>query len=473
MNIEIPDFSRVRILVVGDLMLDRYWYGQTARISPEAPVPVVKVQSVEERPGGAGNVALNLAALGVKTSLLAITGDDVEAESLNKLLTSAGVECFLQKLSDLPTITKLRVMSQHQQLMRLDFEKNFHLEANQELLNKFKAFAKNFDAIILSDYGKGTLINAKELIGIATSAKIPVFVDPKQKDFSFYYGATFITPNFKEFQSAAGECKTEKEIVAKAQSLLKACNLKNLLITRGAQGMTLCCCDKEPQHFSTYAQEVFDVTGAGDTVIATLAAGIAAGLNLIHAVQLSNVAAGIAVSKLGAASISAKELNRATTLNHLNNIMNEEQLQLAIQDARTKGERIVFTNGCFDILHAGHVHYLEQAKKLGHRLIVAVNHDDSVRRLKGDDRPINDVNQRMAVLAGLNSVDWVVPFTEDTPERLINKLLPDVLVKGGDWQPEEIVGSHTVLQNGGEVKSLNFIDGCSTTSMIDRIKGVE
>ncbi|MGD9153306.1 MAG: bifunctional D-glycero-beta-D-manno-heptose-7-phosphate kinase/D-glycero-beta-D-manno-heptose 1-phosphate adenylyltransferase HldE [Gammaproteobacteria bacterium] len=473
MNIEIPDFSKVRILVVGDLMLDRYWYGQTARISPEAPVPVVKVQNIEERPGGAGNVALNLAALGVKTSLLAITGDDIEAESLNKLLTSAGVECFLQKLSNLPTITKLRVMSQHQQLIRLDFENNFQLKINQELLNKFKVCVKNFDAVILSDYGKGTLMNSKELIKIAAAAKVPVFVDPKQKDFSFYKGAAFITPNFKEFQAAAGECKTEKEIISRAQDLLKTYNLENLLITRGAQGMTLCCFDKKSQHFSTHAREVFDVTGAGDTVIAVLAAAVASGLDLIQAAQLANIAAGIAVSKLGAVSISAEELNQATTLNHLNNIVNEEQLQLAIQDARTKGEKIVFTNGCFDILHAGHVYYLEQAKKLGHRLIVAVNNDNSVKRLKGDNRPINDVNKRMAVLAGLNAVDWVVPFAEDTPERLINELLPDVLVKGGDWKPEEIVGSQTVLQNGGEVKSLNFIDGCSTTSVIDRVKGAE
>lgn len=473
MNIAIPDFSKVHVLVVGDLMLDRYWHGQTARISPEAPVPVVKVQNIEERPGGAGNVALNLAALGVKTSLLAITGDDAAAATLNNLLVSAGVECFIQKSSNFPTITKLRVMSQHQQLIRLDFEEDFHLEVNQELLNKFKVCVKKFDAIILSDYGKGTLGNSKELIKIAIAAKVPVFVDPKRKDFSFYTGATFITPNFKEFQEAVGDCNTEKEVVSKAQDLLKTCNLDNLLITRGAQGMTLCCCGKEPQHFSTHAREVFDVTGAGDTVIAVLAAGVAAGLDLTQAAQLSNVAAGIAVSKLGAVSISAKELNRAITLNHLHNIMSEEQLQVAIQDARAKGEKIVFTNGCFDILHAGHVHYLEQAKKLGHRLIVAVNDDSSVKRLKGDNRPINNVNKRMAVLAGLNSVDWVVPFTEDTPERLINKLLPDVLVKGGDWKPEDIVGSRTVLQNGGEVKSLSFVDGCSTTAMIDKIKGVE
>jgi len=473
MNIAVPDFSKVRILVVGDLMLDRYWYGDTARISPEAPVPVVKVQDVKERPGGAGNVALNLAALGARVSLLAITGDDAAADTLHEMLRVSDVECYLQRIAGFPTITKLRVMSQHQQLIRLDFERDFHLEVNQNLLKKFKVHVKNFDAVILSDYGKGALIHSQTLIKIASASKIPVFVDPKQKDFSFYSGAAFVTPNFKEFQAAAGECKTEKDVAMKAQHLLKTCNLDTLLITRGAQGMVLCCRDKKPQHFTTCGQEVFDVTGAGDTVIAALAAAITSGLDLVEAVQLANIAAGIAVSKLGSASISAKELNRATTLNHLSNIMDEEQLQLAVEVARTKGEKIVFTNGCFDILHAGHVHYLEQAKKLGNRLVVAVNDDASVKRLKGDDRPINEIAKRMAVLAGLNSVDWVISFSEDTPEELINKLLPDVLVKGGDWRPKEIVGSKAVLKNGGEVKSLSFVDGCSTTAVIDQIKGAE
>jgi D-beta-D-heptose 7-phosphate kinase/D-beta-D-heptose 1-phosphate adenosyltransferase len=473
MSIAIPDFSKARVLVVGDVMLDRYWYGQTLRISPEAPVPVVKVQDIEERPGGAGNVALNLTALGAKTTLFAITGADTAAESLDNLLTSAGVECYLQKLSNLPTITKLRIISQHQQLIRLDFEKGFHVDANQELLNKFTARVKDFAVVILSDYAKGTLENVKELIATANKANVPIFVDPKKNDFSCYRGATIITPNFKEFQAVVGECHSEAEIAEKAENLLKLYDLQALLITRGAQGMTLCCRGKKTQHFSVHAQEVFDVTGAGDTVIATLAAAVACGLDFAQAVQLSNVTAGITVSKLGAASVNIHELNRATTLNHLNNIMDEEQLRLAIMDARTKGERIVFTNGCFDILHAGHVHYLEQAKSLGNRLVVAVNDDLSVKRLKGNGRPINDINKRMAVLAGLNSVDWVVPFSEDTPARLIENLLPDVLVKGGDWKPTEIVGSDTVLKNGGEVKSLNFVDGCSTTSVIDHIRGTE
>lgn len=473
MSMVIPDFSTARILVVGDVMLDRYWSGATSRISPEAPVPVVKVQDVEERPGGAGNVALNLAALGVRTALFAITGDDAASTTLHNFLISAEIECCLQKLPNLPTITKLRVMSQHQQLIRLDFEQGFHVGANQELLNNFSARVKDFSAVILSDYNKGTLANAKELIAIANKAKIPVFVDPKKNDFSCYHGATMITPNFKEFQAVVGECRNEAEIAEKAENLLKAHDLRALLITRGAQGMTLCCRGELAQHFSVHAQEVFDVTGAGDTVIATFAAAVACGLDLAQAAQLSNIAAGIAVSKLGSAAVSLNDLRRATTLNHLNNILDEEQLREAIIEARAKGERIVFTNGCFDILHAGHVHYLEQAKSLGSRLIVAVNDDLSVKRLKGNNRPINDVTKRMAVLAGLNSVDWVVPFSEDTPARLIETLLPDVLVKGGDWKPTEIVGSDAVLQNGGEVRSLNFVDGCSTTSVIDRIREAE
>ena len=473
MNITIPDFSVARILIVGDVMLDRYWHGDTSRISPEAPVPVVKVRDIEERPGGAGNVALNIAALDAEAALFAITGDDREAGVLSDILGETGVKCYFQQSSNIPTVTKLRVISQHQQLIRLDFEQEFHAEESQQLLDLFTTRVADYDAVILSDYGKGTLNDVTKLIDAAKAVNVPVFVDPKRNDFSCYRGATMITPNFKEFQAVVGECHNEQDIMDKAQDLLCAHNIDALLITRGAKGMTLCCRDEPVKHFSTHMQEVFDVTGAGDTVIATLTVAVAAGMNLVDAVRLSNIAAGIAISKLGSVSVSLTELRRAVTVNHLNNIVDEEQLRLAIADARGKGEKIVMTNGCFDILHAGHVHYLEQAKKLGHRLIVAVNDDTSVKRLKGVSRPINDVSKRMEVLAGLNAVDWVVSFTEDTPERLINELLPDVLVKGGDWKPEEIVGNEAVLQHGGEVRSLSFVDGCSTTAMIDRIKETE
>lgn len=472
MNIDIPDFSQAHILTVGDVMLDRYWFGDTSRISPEAPVPVVKMQQTEERPGGAGNVALNLAALEAKSTLLAYTGDDTEANTLYDTLTAANVTCHFVKLPHLPTITKLRILSQHQQLMRVDFEKDFRLHDNQKLIANFnQAITKNVNAIILSDYGKGTLQNAAQLIAIANDAGIPVFVDPKNKDFNNYRGATIITPNFKEFQEVVGTCHSEEEITQKAQALLQQHNIKALLITRGAYGMTLFCRNATAIHFPTKAQDVFDVTGAGDTVIATLAAAVACGCELVAAVELANIAAGLAVSKLGSAAISTPELRcQATQTNYPSGIVNEEQLQLARQNARMHNKKVVLTNGCFDILHMGHIHYLEQAKQLGDYLIVAVNDDNSVKRLKGNSRPINTLEKRMAVLAGLSAVDWVTPFAEDTPERLISKILPDVLVKGGDWKPEQIAGSNYVLQNGGEVKVLDFVTDCSTTSMIEKIQ---
>jgi D-beta-D-heptose 7-phosphate kinase / D-beta-D-heptose 1-phosphate adenosyltransferase len=470
MNIKIPDFTKARILIVGDVMLDRYWYGDTSRVSPEAPVPVVKVKQIEERAGGAGNVALNAAKLGAHVTLIGITGNDAAAQSLEDSLTTAGINCKLHRIADSPTITKLRVLSQNQQLIRLDFEKDALESHTDELLGIFKAELANVDAVILSDYGKGTLNHrSKDFIKMARKANIPIFVDPKSTDFSVYHNATVITPNFKEFQAVVGTCKNEEDVIQKANTLVKKHKLDALLITRGEHGMTLIERKKEPLNIPTHAQEVYDVTGAGDTVIAAFAASMASGLNLIESMKLANTAAGIAVSKLGSATVSVAELCRNLS-SYTDGIMAEEQLLSAIEDAHISGEKVVMTNGCFDILHAGHVHYLEQAKKLGDRLIIAVNDDASVAKLKGENRPINNLEKRMQVLAGLKSVNWVVPFSEETPERLINKLLPDILVKGGDYKPEEIAGADAVLKNGGEVKILGFIDGCSTTSVIENIK---
>ncbi|MEM9103440.1 MAG: bifunctional D-glycero-beta-D-manno-heptose-7-phosphate kinase/D-glycero-beta-D-manno-heptose 1-phosphate adenylyltransferase HldE [Pseudomonadota bacterium] len=473
MKVKFPHFSQANILIVGDVMLDRYWHGGTSRVSPEAPVPVVKVDQIEERPGGAGNVALNISSLGSQVSLIGLTGCDEAATALQTSLEAANVRCDFQVLDDKPTITKLRVISRHQQLIRLDFEEPFHDAEDADLAVILDKNLPNSDAVIFSDYAKGALHHVEPLITQAKKHGIPILVDPKGADFARYRGATIVTPNLHEFEAVVGTCSSEQDLVEKGIALLKQHQWEALLVTRGEQGMTLLREGKPELHLPAKAREVYDVTGAGDTVIATLAAALAAGDDMESAVALANLAAGIVVGKLGTAAISVPELRRALQQEGGcggYGVMQSEQLAIAIEDAKTQGEKIVMTNGCFDILHAGHVAYLEEAKALGDRLIVAVNGDNSVTRLKGEGRPVNPVERRMAVLAGLGAVDWVVPFDEDTPENLINHLLPDVLVKGGDYKVEEIAGHRGVLANGGEVKILCFEDGVSTTAIIQDIK---
>ena len=460
------------MLVAGDVMLDRYWHGATSRISPEAPVPVVHVSQSEERAGGAANVALNIAALGVQTRLLGVTGDDEAATSLEALLKGAGIDCQFQKISDTPTVTKLRVISRHQQLIRLDFEDGFDAIDTDALLAQYQQDLEHCDVVVLSDYGKGTLVAIEQLIATARAAGKPVLIDPKVQDFSRYHGATLITPNMAEFELVAGHCADEQALIARSNALLVQHDLEALLVTRGEHGMTLLRRDEPEFHLPTQAREVFDVTGAGDTVISVLAAALAAGEELPSATALANLAAGIVVGKLGTASVSVPELRRTVLLGQDAGFgeMNREQLRVAVADARSHGERIVMTNGCFDILHAGHVLYLSQARQQGDRLIVAVNDDDSVKRLKGAGRPVNPLDRRMTVLAALESVDWVVPFSADTPEQLICDIKPDLLVKGGDYRPEDIAGYECVKQAGGEVVVLDYEDGCSTSRLIDAIR---
>ncbi len=474
MKLAIPDFSRARVLVAGDIMLDRYWRGGTSRVSPEAPVPVVHVGETEERPGGAGNVALNIAALGAEAVLLGLSGDDEPADTLQQRLEGAGVRCFFSRLPGLPTITKLRVISRQQQLIRLDFEQGFSAADSGAMLDSYRDHLSRADVVLLSDYAKGALQNPARFIEAARAAGKRVLVDPKSSDFSIYRGATLITPNLAEFEAVVGPCRHESELAERGLGLIRELELEALLITRGEHGMTLLRPDRPELHLPTRAQEVFDVTGAGDTVISVLASALAAGQPLESATALANLAAGIVVGKLGTAAISVPELRQALREDlGCGGTMSEEQLLLAVQDARAQGERIVMTNGCFDILHAGHVSYLEQARRLGDRLIVAVNDDSSVAALKGSGRPINPLERRMAVLAGLQSVDWVVPFSEPTPERLICRVRPDCLVKGGDYHPEEIAGHDCVTAAGGEVRVLGFEEGISTSGIISTIRGRE
>ena len=469
-----PKFNHAKVLVLGDVMLDRYWFGGTNRISPEAPVPVVKVQEIEERAGGAANVAMNIAALNVPVALHGIIGQDDAGRALDTLLNNHHIQNHCVAVSTHPTITKLRILSRHQQLLRLDFEEGFHNVDSTDLLAKLSQEITAYGALILSDYGKGTLESVQQMIQIARQANVPVLIDPKGTDLERYRGATLLTPNMSEFEAVVGHCQSEDEIVEKGLKMIADFDLSALLVTRSEKGMTLIRPNQTPFHLPTQAKEVYDVTGAGDTVISVLATAIADGRPYEEACYLANAAAGVVVGKLGTSTITPTELEN--TIHHREEtgfgVMDETTLKAIIVEAKARGEKIVMTNGCFDILHPGHVSYLENARKLGDRLIVAVNTDESVKRLKGESRPINDLNARMAVLAGLASVDWVVPFAEDTPQRLIGEILPDLLVKGGDYKPEEIAGSEEVWANGGEVKVLNFENGCSTTNVIKKIQSL-
>jgi len=472
MTLIVPDFHDARVLIAGDVMLDRYWYGPTGRISPEAPVPVVRVTDVEERPGGSANVALNMSSLGVDTRLLGLIGDDDAADRLEALVREAGIESQLRRFTGCSTVTKLRVLSRNQQLIRLDFEQEANRFPAGAMDEVFPQLLADVDAVVLSDYGKGSLKRIETLIAAARSAGVTVLVDPKGPDFERYRRANVVTPNLSEFEAVVGPCADQAAFVERGENLRAALEIDHLLVTRGDKGMCLFGTDAGVVDLPAVAREVYDVTGAGDTVIAVAAAGIAAGLAVERAAALANLAASLVVGKLGVASVTPAELrlelHRRGTGGR--GFMDEDQLVEAVRQSQTRGERVVMTNGCFDILHAGHISYLEEARQLGDRLIVAVNDDDSVRRIKGQGRPINGLADRLAVLSGLAAVDWVVPFEEDTPARLIGRVLPDLLVKGGDYRPQDIAGGDAVLANGGDVRVLSFRDGRSTSAIVDRIR---
>jgi len=469
---DFPQFERGRVLVVGDIMLDRYWYGPTARVSPEAPVPVVRITDSDDRPGGAANVALNLAALGCGVDLVGAVGVDEAAEILRAQLAAAGIALHLVACPDKPTITKLRILSRNQQLLRLDFEAPLAAAEVAALPERVAAALPGCSVLVLSDYAKGSLQDPAALIARAAAAGVQTLVDPKGSDFRRYRGASLLTPNLAELETVAGPCPDEATLRARGLALVDELELGALLVTRGEQGMTLLRPGHPELHLPARAREVYDVTGAGDTVIAALAGALAAGADLPAAVALANLAAGIVVGKLGTATVSAPELRQALRGERgvTRGVVNLDQLLVELEDARARGERIVFTNGCFDLLHAGHVNYLRQARALGDRLIVAVNDDASVRRLKGDGRPLNTVARRMAVLAGLEAVDWVLSFAEDTPEALLQRLRPEVLVKGGDYRADQVVGWQIVAGYGGEIRTLGLVEDCSTTALVAQIR---
>jgi D-beta-D-heptose 7-phosphate kinase/D-beta-D-heptose 1-phosphate adenosyltransferase len=471
MTLHLPPLESARLLVVGDVLLDRYCQGIASRLSPEAPVPVVVVDDVSDRPGGAGNVAMNIAALGAAVRLAGLTGDDADGSTIQTLLEAAGVDCHLERVPGARTIAKLRVIARHQQLVRLDFESP--LAAPGGFAGRAAGLLDGCSALVLSDYAKGALQDPQPLLRAARERGLPILADPKGPDFTPYAGATLLTPNRAEFEAVVGPCVDEAELVRRGQELLAQLQLGALLVTRGEQGMTLLRPGQAQVHYPARAREVFDVTGAGDTVVGVVAAAMAGGVELADAVDFANVAAGAVVSRLGAAALSAPELRRALEQESASGrgVLSLEQLQQALVPSRERGEKLVFTNGCFDILHAGHVGYLEQARAMGDRLVVAVNSDDSVRRLKGKGRPVNPLERRMAVLAGLQSVDWVLPFDEDTPEALLQALRPDVLVKGGDYpDTSAVVGRDIVESYGGQVRLASRVESPSTTAIVRDIQ---
>ncbi|MAT84060.1 MAG: bifunctional heptose 7-phosphate kinase/heptose 1-phosphate adenyltransferase [Gammaproteobacteria bacterium] len=469
---KLPSLEGVHVVVVGDVMLDRYWIGDARRVSQEAPVPVVDVGRTEDRPGGAANVALNVASLGARCTLVGLVGDDEAARTLSAGLTAAGVVCDFVTVDDWPTVLKLRVVSQNQQLLRADFERALARDLSAAVGERMAAHLEGASALVLQDYDKGALSDPGPLVTLAREAGVPVVVDPKHKPLGRYAGADLVKPNVHEFEAAVGPWEDDDGLVRLGQALCREHGFGALVVTRGGRGMTVVAADGAHQHIPARPVDVYDVTGAGDTAAAALAVTASLGWDPVACAQVANVASGIAVGKSGTAAVTGPELALALAASPRadRGVLSRAQLADAVAQARARGERIVFTNGCFDILHAGHVAYLEEARALGDRLVVAVNDDASVRRLKGAGRPVNPLAGRLRVLSALSAVDWVVGFDEDTPEPLLEALRPEVLVKGGDYAPDEVVGAELVRAYGGDVRVLGLVADLSTTAIVQRIR---
>ncbi|MFP4049671.1 MAG: bifunctional D-glycero-beta-D-manno-heptose-7-phosphate kinase/D-glycero-beta-D-manno-heptose 1-phosphate adenylyltransferase HldE [Desulfovermiculus sp.] len=474
--VKLSSRQEIKILVIGDVMLDRYIWGQVERISPEAPVPVVLAQNTTEALGGAGNVAANAAALGAEVILIGVCGRDANKVRVEELLDQQGIAHKLLALDNLPTVSKTRVMAGKQQCLRIDHENGIELNSGEEaeILGYVKEHLDARTVCILSDYGKGLLSSSlcRALIDNARSMSCPVLVDPKGRDWSRYEGADCITPNSKEFLLYAGLISPSEELVVRtAQTECSQLKLSCLLVTRGAQGMLLAGRDFKPVTIPTQAREVFDVSGAGDTVIASLGYGLGAGMGWEQAARLANTAAGIVVGKVGTQPVLAHELEQALGQDAGRNpkIVSSRELIQEVRAWQQAGHMVVFTNGCFDLMHHGHIRLLHQAAGLGRRLVVGLNSDDSVRRLKGPSRPVLSHQDRATILAALECVDRVVIFDEDTPERLLGEIQPDVLVKGGDYREDEVVGRDIVKGRGGRVEIIPIADQVSTSDLIRSI----
>jgi D-beta-D-heptose 7-phosphate kinase/D-beta-D-heptose 1-phosphate adenosyltransferase len=478
------DFSTLTVLCVGDVMLDRFVHGDIDRISPEAPVPVLRLRHTREMPGGAGNVASNIASLGGGAVLIGLVGQDEAGARLRQLLAAVPrVTASLVDTAARPTICKTRFIAGRQQVVRTDDESAAPLSDAEEagLVRAFLAHLPACQSVILSDYGKSALGPGfvAQAVAAARARGVPVFVDPKTDDFSRYRGATCITPNLKEFAAAARAMPaTEAEIAASARHLLADADAQAILVTRSERGMTLVERSGEVTSVPARAREVFDVSGAGDTVIATLALAHASGRTLAQSMHIANAAAGVVVSKLGTATADIAEVMHELAAQNelaggapLAGLQSLAATQGLVARWRAQGLRVGFTNGCFDILHPGHVSLLAAARQACDRLVVALNTDDSVRRLKGPTRPVNPLAQRAQVMAAIRYVDCVVGFAEDTPLEAIRALLPDVLVKGADYTVDRVVGADLVLAAGGRVVLAELVAGQSTTGIIARVGG--
>ncbi len=467
-----------RVWVIGDLMLDEYVQGDVERISPEAPVPVVRIRDRSERLGGAANVALQCATLGAKVQLAGVVGTDSAGDRLVAAARSGGLDVgAIAALPHRPTTYKVRVLSQGQQMLRLEEEERRQVaEADwQPLLDELDRGEKP-TAIILSDYAKGFLTDEllRRVIDAAKKRAIPVFVDPKGKDFGRYRGATLLTPNLAEVERATGvDCSNEDLVHDAGRRLLEETRADALVITLGPRGLVLLRPEQEPLHLSAAAREVYDPTGAGDVVVATLATAVAAGIELRDAAMLANAAAGVAVGKVGTAPVSSAEIARSLGSTPRDAVVSRDRLLDVIEGWRLRGKTVVFTNGCFDLLHVGHLALLRGAAELGDRLVVGLNSDASVARLKGATRPLLPAAERARLLEALEIVDAVVVFDEDTPKRLIEAVRPDVLVKGADYRVEEVEGGELVQSYGGRVALVPLVDDRSTSSIVERIRAGE
>lgn len=469
-----------KILCVGDIMLDTFYYGIANRISPEAPIPVLRVEKKIQTLGGAGNVANNLCSLSMDVSLIGVVGHDEKGRKIQTLLKEKGVHREGVVIdANTQTISKNRYIAQDQQLLRVDFESvtGHTTSITDDLLVHAKNRLKQSDVLILSDYGKGALppCTVKELLKEASLLKKVSIVDPKGNDYEIYRGATFVTPNRKELIDATNlPTETDEDVVRAAMKLIESHGIQNILVTRSEKGMTLVKQTGEFHHFRAVAKEVYDVSGAGDTVVSTLAAALSVGDTLEEAVQLANLAGMVVVGKIGTATVTLKELEEAMTLMDQQEIASDKivtlaQAQKKVADWKDRALKVGFTNGCFDLLHLGHLKILNESKSLCDRLIVAVNKDTSIQRAKGPGRPIQNELTRASILAALSCVDLVILFGEDTPKTLIETLVPDVLVKGGDYTIETVVGADIVQKNGGKVHLVDLVEGHSTTKTVGKI----
>ncbi len=474
----LASIAGTRILVVGDLILDEYIWGKTSRISPEAPVQVVEVVRDELRLGGAGNVVNNLLSLGCKVSVASVVGIDDDGQKIIGLLRQQGVSVDgIHQAEGRKTSRKSRVLASQQQMLRIDRETTDEITEMQQglLFDYVKQNLPNAGVVLISDYLKGVLAPAllQQVIALCRHVGVPVVIDPKGSDYSRYRGATLLTPNRREAEVATGiEISDETSLLIAGAMLLDVQQLEALVLTRSEEGMSLFAAGGSVEHLPTEAREVFDVSGAGDTVVAVIGAALAVNSGLSVAAKLANLAAGIVVGKLGTSTVTAAEIiadharrNRQSD----GKILPRDELVAVLESLRSTGKKIIFTNGCFDLLHAGHVKYLQQARNLGDLLVLGLNSDDSIRRLKGPKRPLLEEAERAQILAALDCIDYLAVFDEDTPLELLQTIRPQILVKGGDYLPDEVVGKDLVESYGGRVELIHFVDGKSTTNIIDKI----